>query len=392
MQTPTGPGTPPEVVARFKRAAICVVFAAGIVLPLVGTVLGSTTGLLNEKRRLAEFPHLRLRGNVLAQFPEKFEAYFNDHFPFREALIRWNNLAKLRLLGVSPQTIVTLGRKDWLFLTYEHAGDSPRKSRPFSPSELRRCQDLIESHARWLAERNAHYILLFTPDKQTIYPELYPRRPSIRLDQLLAHMHAHSAVPVPDLRGPLLRAKEDRQVYYRTDSHWNDYGAHAAYQCVGEILSQWYPRVTVSPLADYERSATLEPRYAEPDLGDLPNVLGFPELYREAPTFLKPRAPRRAHKTDEVIPMNEVNRLGAFHPYATEQDNPALPRAVILHDSFGVRLAPFLAECFRRAVFVPESMFDKEIIEREHPEVVIFQLVERKLEFFAPADLEPPPR
>jgi hypothetical protein len=392
MQTPTGPGTPAGRASLFKRAAICVVLAAGIVLPLAGTLLGSTTGLLNEKRRLAEFPPLRLRGKVLGQFPEKFEAYFNDHFPFRGVLIRWNNLAKLRLLGVSPQIIVTLGRQNWLFLTYEHAGDNPRKSRPFSPAELRRCQDAIESQARWLAEHDARYILLFTPDKQTVYPELYPRKRSIRLDQLLAHMQAHSAVPVPDLRGPLRQAREEHQVYYRTDSHWNDYGAHVAYRTVGELLHEWYPQVTVAPLSDFKSSATLEPKYAQPYLGDLPAVLGFPELYVEAPAYLKPRGPRRAHKTDEVIPMNEVQRLCGFYPYATEQDNPALPRAVILHDSFGVRLAPFLAEYFRRAVFVPESWFDQDIIAREHPDVVIFQLVERKLEYFVAPDPEPPTR
>jgi hypothetical protein len=368
------------------------VFAAGIVLPLAGSLVGPGTGLLNEKRRLADFPEFGLRPRFLAAFPEKFEAYFNDHFPFREVLIRWNSLAKLRLLGVSPRTNVTLGKNDWLFLTYEHAGAGPRKSRPFSPGELLRCQEQIESQARWLAERDARYILLFTPDKQTIYPELYPRRRAVRLDQLLAHMHAHSAVPVPDLRGPLLRARGEHQVYHRTDSHWNDYGAHVGCQCVGEVLRQWYPRVPVTTLSDYETVASAEPDYARPYLGDLSSLTGVPELYREDWTFLRPRAPRRARKTGEAVPLNEVTRLGGYYPCVTEQDDPALPRAVILHDSFGVRLAPFLAECFRRAVFVPESMFDKDLIERERPDVVIFQLVERKLENFVAPDPELPAR
>lgn len=376
--------------STLRNLAVIAVFAAGITMPLAGVVWGPRDNLLNEKRKLAECPELDRHIRTLKQFPEKFEAFFNDHFPYRDRLIRWNNLAKLRYLGISPHANVTLGRnQEWLFLTYEHAGNNPRKSRPFSPGELERCKQLIDTHVALAAKAGAKYILLITPDKQTVYPELYPRKRNIRYEQLLDYMHARSDVPFPDLRGPLSRAKAEHDVYYKTDSHWNEYGAHAAYMCVGEILRGWYPQIHLDPLSEFDTVETPTPPYAVCYYGDLPWLLGFGDLYKEHYSYLSLRHPRKAHKTDETIPIDEVNRLGGYYPYATEQNDPSLPTAVVFHDSFGARLAPLLSEHFRRVVFVPESVYDAAVVEREHPDVVIFEIVERKLEYICTPDPDP---
>jgi len=352
-------------------------------------LFGNTNGLLMEKRRLAELPALRLQASALAEFPLKFEAYFNDHFPFRDHLIRWNNLAKLRYLGISPHANVTLGKDNWLFLTYEHVGDNPHKSRPFSPTELARCQALIESHTSLLAQKGIRYIFLITPDKQTIYPELYPRKRSIRLNQLLDHMRTHSQATCPDIRSHLVSTKAKQQVYYRTDSHWNEYGAYACYECLSEILRTWFPRVRTVPLSDFEIVAEPSPPYALWYYGDLSWLLGgLADQYTEKWWYLKARCGYRAHKTDEVVPMKAPLGPGS-HSYATEQKDSTLPKAVVFHDSFGVRLAPLLSESFHRVVFIPSSQFDPDVIEREKPDVVIFQMVERKLEYTVAPDPEP---
>jgi hypothetical protein len=56
-----------------------------------------------------------------------------------------------------------------------------------------------------------------------------------------------------------------------------------------------------------------------------------------------------------------------------------LPRAVVFRDSFGIALAPFLAEYFGKSVFVWDRRFDRELVAREKPSVVIYEVVERAL-------------
>ena len=51
----------------------------------------------------------------------------------------------------------------------------------------------------------------------------------------------------------------------------------------------------------------------------------------------------------------------------------------MLRDSFGSALVPFLAEHFRRSAFCWEYDFDTDLIEREHPDVVIQEMAGRKL-------------
>ena len=55
------------------------------------------------------------------------------------------------------------------------------------------------------------------------------------------------------------------------------------------------------------------------------------------------------------------------------------PRVVMNHDSFNTNLAPLLAERFSRLVLVDGSRLLPNLIEREQPDAVIQEFVERAL-------------
>ena len=65
------------------------------------TFVANPDPLANEKRRLArlEWPQSL---DDWARFPQKFEAFFNDNFGFRTALIRLDGKVSLAFLGRSP--------------------------------------------------------------------------------------------------------------------------------------------------------------------------------------------------------------------------------------------------------------------------------------------------
>ena len=60
-------------------------------------------------------------------------------------------------------------------------------------------------------------------------------------------------------------------------------------------------------------------------------------------------------------------------------DRPNLPRAVVFRDSMAIALIPLLSEDFSRVVYVQSRAMDFDIIERERPDIVIEEMVERSI-------------
>lgn len=74
-----------------KQKILIVLFAGSLVLP--GVVWAGFSGRFdtenNENRKLAEFPEVNLES--LGDFPEQFEAYYKDHVPFKNDLVKFCN-------------------------------------------------------------------------------------------------------------------------------------------------------------------------------------------------------------------------------------------------------------------------------------------------------------
>ena len=229
---------------RSKLADIILIagFLIAISLPLVGLLFSLDRAfVLQENRTLAPPPELRADKKALAELPARLEAYFNDQFGFRQRLIFWLNVTKVAALHVSPHPKVIFGSNRWLFY-----GDNDvpyyRAVEPLTPSQLEAWQERLEERQSWLADRGIPYLVVFTPLKGTVYPEYMPRAynrigTTSRLDQLMAHLKAHSGLNVIDLRAAILDEKLRHQVFYRTDTHWNNRGSYVGYTQIVKALA-----------------------------------------------------------------------------------------------------------------------------------------------------------
>jgi alginate O-acetyltransferase complex protein AlgJ len=354
-------------------------------LPTVGMVLGlDGSFVLEENRLLATRPELKLTRASLVEYPRKLEAYFNDRFGFRKRLIQWLAIAKVKGLSVTSWPSVILGKQGWLFL----GGDAPlnyyRGTKPFTPRDLEKYQKILEARRDWLAKRGIPYLFVILPNKDSIYPELMPTaytkvRPSSRCDQLIDHMKAHSTVNLLDVRDDLRRAKDREVLFDLTDTHWNARGAFVAYGRIVASLAAWFPEMHAQPRSEFRDVEIPLPG------GDLARMLGLAEQMPERRLGLVPLQPREARQTDEVFPLPT-----GFAPYqitiATERANAELPRAVMFRDSFCQHLVPFLSEHFERIFYFWDYDFDRSLVLRERPDVVIQEMVERTLMRPLPTD------
>lgn len=375
-------------IRRLADVTLIGCFFLAIWVPLLGTFYGlELVPPANENRPLASWPQLGLQRKLISSFPSKFEAWWSDHFGFRQTMIRGLGLVKVGCLRVSSSPNVILGQRAWLYYTLQPIGNDYSTTRPLSLEHMKQWQKALEARRDWLAQRGIPYVFVIAPDKQSIYPEYLPStlsgRTSSRLDQFLDHMRAHSSVPVLDLREPLLQAKAKGRVYWRTDSHWNERGAYLGYREILRAVSVHLPEVQPLPPEVFEKVHQVTPG------GDLAGMLGMADRLPEENFFLRPIEPRRALKADARVPTPP----GAIHPdtmpFAMECDDPSLPRAVMFRDSFGIALVPFISEHFQRIVYVWQDHFDATIVEREKPAIVIQEMVERRLVSPVPPDQWP---
>jgi hypothetical protein len=302
-----------------------------------------------------------------------FTKDYGKHFGGRAELIRWHARLMYDGLGISPSDQVWLGRDGWLYYANDYSEEDYRSAKPFSTAELERWRQVLEERAAWLARRHARFVVVWACDKYVIYPEHLPaglrRAPGpYRVEQLANDLATNSTVTQVALREPLLAGKATDRLYHRTDTHWNDRGAFIGYR---EILA----RLGLQLLA-YDPVEVQTPGW------DLARMLELADRIPEADRQLRPREPRRAQivEIDRPDPTWNVGRV------ALEVADPALPRLVMFRDSFGSALVPFLAEHFRRSLFLWQYDFDPDVIEREQPDVVIWLMTSRRLQWYDPVN------
>ncbi len=374
------PPVPPPAPGdhRLRDRALVALFAIAIAWPALALFWnGSRTITRFENRPMAPWPAFALT----REFAPAFDRAFADRFGGRDALVRFHHGALLQLFGVSSLSTVMRGTNGWYYWLGEdgHSLDRHyRGTRPFPQSEVDNTVAEFGRRHDWLAARGIAYVVVAVPEKFTIYPEFLPRwivrspLPS-PYDRIRAAVERDGRVAFVDLRAPLLAAKARERVYYQTDSHWNFNGARVGYREMMRAIQNALPPGALPAIAPAPRPAFVPgvDHYS----GDLVTMLGLPSRIREddvAPLgkVLADSAGRCARRIDK-------GEFPGFEYFVC--DRPGLPRAVVLRDSMAIPLIPLLSENFSRVVYVSSRQLDRALIEREKPDIVIEELVERSL-------------
>jgi alginate O-acetyltransferase complex protein AlgJ len=387
-----GPMLAPRARAARDLASIGILITA-LALPGIGLPLGlDTAAPVEEQRKPAERPAFPTSRRAAAEFAARFDAYLDDHFGFRNGLLRLHGQVATSWLKRRPsETVeVMVGRQGWLYYTGVDAIRSLEGRSLFPEAGRRVWERCIRERGRWLAQRGIRYLVVFAPEKGSIYPEylpdwLHPSTHGTRFDQAMDVLSGVSEAKVLDLRRALLDAKRrsPHPVFLLTDTHWNALGVHAAYAEIVTALGQWFPGVRPAPLSSFML------KWENRKGGDLARLIGQEHrLSENAPTLI-PRVPARARDVDAAFHRTAASVSAAHPPIVTERDGADIRSAVVFRDSFATALVPLLSEHFGRAVFLWTYDFDCEAIERERPSVVIQEFAERVLYSLSP---ENPPQ
>ncbi len=320
-----------------------------------------------EKRLLADAPKVTSVQN-LVDYPRAAEQYINDHYFSRNRLTAFYYSIRIHLLKEIYFPSVVLGKEKWLYFSGESNLDDYQRANPFTDKQMNRLKQYLDSLNQELKMRGVTFLVVIAPDKEGIYPENLPDdiRPignKSRLDYLIEYFNQHADTKLIDLRPALLNAKTKRQVYYRSDTHWNDYGTLAVYQTLLNLLEPRYPVLQAHQLDEY----TVQPQDWS---GDLTNFLALQRGFAEQTDVLIPSFALQARE----IPTN-IDTMKVY-----EVADNRLPRMMLYHDSFGLELIPFLAEHFQRSIYRSTRDVDLALVSHEKADIVILEVVERWLD------------
>jgi Flp pilus assembly protein TadD len=363
---------------------LTVIFLSVIYTPFIVMLVTPRTDVSEvEKRKLAILPDLKWNIDSLCSFPAGFETYLKDHFGLRNKLISLHNTIKFNVLGKSPNPGVAIGKENWLFYKTDTFGislvDDFRGLKTFTPSELEAIQIHFETKRDWLAEKGIQYLLVVVPNKQTVYPEYLPDyfnkvSDKTQLDQFVEYMNKNSDLNFLDLRADLLNAKKDHLIYFRTDSHWNDMGAYAAYKSMMNEIKNRFPEAG-EPIAETEIKMTMSSHSGK----DLAKLIGLPDMTEND-------IPSLSFKFPVIIPDKSPKWALKSWPWWVQpfetSDQSRKIRAVVFRDSFIDAMLPFFSKHFQQAAYIA-SKFDYSIMEylikEIKPDIVIEQGIERHL-------------
>jgi alginate O-acetyltransferase complex protein AlgJ len=334
---------------------------------------------------LAPIPELPINFRDIVVYPNQWIDFYRDHFGFRNTLIRAAAIARLQALAQDIDGSVLIGKNGWLFLRPEADPNfiAFRGLNPLSEKQLDAWQQLLEHRNAWLTARGIPFLVVIPPDKQTIYTEFLPPSaaplvPRSYLDQLINRLRqTHSPVHLLDLRPALIAAKSTGQLYYKTDSHWNDLGAYYAYRAILNALNQIQPNweFTPQPLDNFK---------VEPHIfvsGDLARITHVSRQIPETIYTLTPKTP--------PIPTSPSNNSPTKPTQSTQSQ---LPRLVVIRDSFFDAMVPMFDPHFSHTFYSHHTQkMDFHLIEQQNPQLVIDEFVERFLYPDPPTDPDPPP-
>ena len=177
----------------------------------------------NEKRELAKLPAFSVSSVLNGKFESAFETYLNDHFPFREHFVEAD--AKYMLsIGRNGSNGIYKGKDGYLF------------TKP-SKNDTKTINENITALKSFAQNTKITSTMILIPSSGYVMSDKLPKNHEEYLDgEILESIRksTESDIRWIDVIPKFMSAKNDGQIYFKTDHHYTSFGAHLAYEAFCE--------------------------------------------------------------------------------------------------------------------------------------------------------------
>ncbi|MCB2220382.1 MAG: hypothetical protein KQI35_08310 [Bacteroidetes bacterium] len=367
-----------HTIKRIRNISLSLMFVIVLLFPTLQSYFKIIPTLEStEKREPASKPTLNF--SYLDPFPKRYESYYNDHFSLRNRLIRYKSYLSAIVFNQSPHPDkVIFGKNNWLFIVKDEL-ETYRGSNLFTDGQIDTIVSEFVYRNQYFNERGITMYLAILPTKYTVYPEYLPFyidrvHSDTRTDQILKSLDTNS-IRVIDLRKYLIDKKEQGTLYFATDNHWNKLGAYYGYKGIIKRIRKDYP--VIPPPADL---SNFRIRYHETNGLNLAQMVSmqteFQEQHIELESVRKEKAlpiPKFGFKAPRYFEFEKTYEL----TYSAHNDS--LPDLLLIRDSFGLTLSPYLKDHFDTSVYIFDAWkykLDPEIVNTVQPDIVVYAILE----------------
>ena len=357
-----------------KNKLLIIVFILVLIGPnliwkgLDGKINKETT----ENRTLQSKPEFSL--STISSYPESFENYYNDHLAFKGQLVALKSSLNYKLFNNIESDKVLLGKDNWLYYKNETAegiksGELPiadyQGTNHYSAKEKKKILNNIKKVSRYLKKRDIDFSIMICPNKENIYSENLPEsikkvNSITKIDDLLDYLDGKITVPILYPKDELMQCKNDLQLYYKYDTHWNCLGGFIAEQEIRNLYKGEKESINDFHITEIENGA----------VADLAMMVHLENQFNDDDYYYVD-----GYKSDielEVLEQSDDYFYKLYHSNATDHR-----RVMVIRDSYGEAFMDYLAKDFSDVVFIHRDEFELEDIDEFKPDIIIYQVVER---------------
>lgn len=358
--------------ARVKANIVFLTLAI-IILVLPITKIDDKNDSKFENRRLNAKPTLYSNNIFNYEYGRKFENWLSDHFRGRERIFKIYNSIENKLANRLENKIALEGKDGWLFYKGDYSVKNYQNLNNFSVVQMENIKNRLEAKRNYCKSLGIDYYVLIAPDKNQVYPEYFPDAYNRigkegRGTQLYNYLKKNSTINIVYPLNELKEAKNNYEVYYRNDTHWNSVGAYYGYVALFDLIHNNYNNLEKQNLEDF----SIKRRKYN---GDLQNMLRLQE--REYDTLFVTRL--RSNNYKQINSKNiEGITVQKGRPIVFTDSN--LPYSVIVfRDSFTTALIPYISYQFGHVEYFWTRDFEKNkhYLNKKRPNIVIEECVER---------------
>lgn len=295
----------------------------------------------------------------------KLKNFYLDNYGTKATLVKEyiNFKSKFSKENPIPNRVIK-GKNGWLYLGnyYNNVFNNSFGNNTFSDKQFNAIKNNLINCNNYLKAKNIKFYTVIAPDKNKIYQEFLPFQLKQNLNNVeLLNQVLPEDLKVIDLEKTLLYNKKNQQLYLKTDTHWNHYGAFHGFKKILKHIDK-DNNLKMVKLSDFNT-------FTENNFqGDLTRMI------QSTITETNIKLKAKPYFETEVINYNSY--------YQHYRNINGKGKIMIYRDSFSNALIPFLNATFKEVILIKKHNLDKALIKSFNPDIVLFEIIERNLSFF----------
>ena len=319
-----------------------------------------------ENRTLEKYrPLITLEGKLNYSFGKDFDAWFSDRFFLRDDLIKLYYEQFVINKNLRTKKVIK-GKDNWLFHGVPDAINMYTNKNLFSEENLENVAELLSEYDNYCKKNNKKFYFYIAPSKSMIYNEFYselikpePNNSLSLANQLTEYLRKNTNIKVIYPQKELIQNKDKGLLYWKTDTHWNEFGAYLGYQILMKEINK-----------DLNLKSFETPKFIEVEAqsGDLNKNLPKGLRIKKFETYKKPYIPNNSYSCQKTQDITDIQNC---------KGNLNNKNLLMFRDSFTINLIPYLASPFKKSKYVWQPVVDFTLM--QEADVVVLEIVEVSL-------------